>query len=65
VLVRSVVITYLHQGLLFSNDLIVRPWDSHTRVVRALYNKREALQVSLSSQESARHVLFRPCSLAQ
>ena len=34
VLVRTAVIAGLHQGRLFSNDLLAKPWDRHTRTVR-------------------------------
>ena len=32
-LVRAAVVAGLHQGLLFSSELLVRPWDGRTRVV--------------------------------
>jgi len=33
-LVRAAVVAGLHKGLLFSSELLVRPWDGRTRVVR-------------------------------
>ena len=33
-LVRAAVVAGLHQGLLYSRELLVRPWDGRTRVVR-------------------------------
>ena len=34
VLVRTAVVAGLHRGVLFSTDLLVRPWDRQSRVVR-------------------------------
>ena len=34
VLVRTAVITGLHQGRLYSRELLVRPWDGRTRITR-------------------------------
>ena len=44
VLVRTAVISELHRGRLFSHDLIARPWDRHTRVVRASPRTHDAPQ---------------------
>ena len=34
VLVRTAIVAGLHRGVLFSTELLVRPWDRQTRVVR-------------------------------
>lgn len=44
VLVRTAVISELHRGRLFSDDLIARLWDRHTRVVRASHRTHHAPQ---------------------
>ena len=35
VLVRTAIIAGLHQGRLYSSELLVRPWDRRTRVTRS------------------------------
>ncbi len=44
VLVRTAVIAQLHAGRLFSGDLLTRPWDLDTRVVRISSEVRRASQ---------------------
>jgi hypothetical protein len=42
--VRTAVIAQLHAGRLFSGDLLTRPWDLDTRVVRISSEVRRASQ---------------------
>jgi hypothetical protein len=44
VLVRTAVIAGLHQGRLYSSELLVRPWDLRTRVMRCPPRLRHASQ---------------------